>query len=67
MLQFYTTKDESGVDIAINPNSIAQIEAYLGRNDLSLVVMTNGRKFQINENCIILSKQLERLANYTGL
>lgn len=67
MLQFYTTKDESGVDIAINPNSVAQIEAYLGRNDFSLVVMNSGRKYNINENCIILSKQLERLANYSGI
>lgn len=66
MLQFYKTKDESGTDIAINANSVAQIESYLGRNDLSLVVMNNGRKYRVNENCFILSEKLEKLANYTG-
>ena len=66
MLQFYKTKDDSGTDIAINANSVAQIEAYLGRNDLSLVVMNNGRKYRVNENCFALSEKLEKLANYTG-
>lgn len=64
MLQFYKTKDHSGIDIAINPTSVAHLEQ--DKQNWCYVVMQNGRRYYINEDCIKLSDKLEMLANYKG-
>jgi uncharacterized protein YlzI (FlbEa/FlbD family) len=66
MLQFYKTTDESGLDIAINPQYVAQIESYTGSDSLSFIVMDGGKRYLVKENCIELAERLEKLANYGG-
>lgn len=66
MLQFYKTTDESGLDVAINPKYIAQIESYTGSDSLSFIVMDNGKRYLVKENCSELADRLEKLANYNG-
>jgi uncharacterized protein YlzI (FlbEa/FlbD family) len=66
MLQFYTTTDESGLDISINPIYVAQIESYTGSESLSFIVMSNGKRYLVKENCQELTERLEKLANYKG-
>jgi uncharacterized protein YlzI (FlbEa/FlbD family) len=66
MLQFYTTTDESGLDISINPIYVAQIESYTGSESLSFIVMNNGKRYLVKENCAELTTRLEKLANYKG-
>jgi uncharacterized protein YlzI (FlbEa/FlbD family) len=66
MLQFYTTTDEGGLKISINPNYVAQIESYTGSDSLSFIVMNCGKRYLVKENCIELTKKLEKLANYNG-
>lgn len=66
MLQFYKTKDESGLDISINPNYVAQIESYTGSESLSFIIMSNGKRYLINENQLSLTEKMEMLANYNG-
>jgi uncharacterized protein YlzI (FlbEa/FlbD family) len=66
MLQFYTTTDESGLDISLNPDYVAQIESYTGSESLSFIVMSNGKRYLVKENCKELTERLEKLANYKG-
>jgi uncharacterized protein YlzI (FlbEa/FlbD family) len=66
MLQFYKTTDEAGLDIAINPQYVAQIESYTGSDSLSFIVMDGGKRYLVKENCIELAERLEKLANYGG-
>ncbi len=66
MLQFYKTKDEAGLDIAINPKYVAQIESYTGSDSLSFIVMDGGKRYLVKENCVELAERLEKLANYGG-
>jgi uncharacterized protein YlzI (FlbEa/FlbD family) len=66
MLQFYKTKDEAGLDIAINPLYVAQIESYTGSDSLSFIVMNGGKRYLVKENCVELAERLEKLANYGG-
>ncbi len=66
MLQFYKTTDESGLDISINPQYVAQIESYTGSESLSFIVMDGGKRYLVKENCIELAERLEKLANYGG-
>ena len=66
MLQFYKTKDEAGLDIAINPQYVAQIESYTGSDSLSFIVMDGGKRYLVKENCVELAERLEKLANYGG-
>ena len=66
MLQFYKTTDESGLDIAINPQYVAQIESYTGSESLSFIVMDSGKRYLVKENCKDLAERLEKLANYGG-
>ena len=66
MLQFYTTTDESGLDISVNPIYVAQIESYTGSESLSFIVMSNGKRYLVKENCAELTTRLEKLANYKG-
>ena len=66
MLQFYKTTDEAGLDIAINPLYVAQIESYTGSESLSFIVMDGGKRYLVKENCIELAERLEKLANYGG-
>jgi uncharacterized protein YlzI (FlbEa/FlbD family) len=66
MLQFYKTTDESGLDIAINPQYVAQIESYTGSESLSFIVMDGGKRYLVKENCKDLAERLEKLANYGG-
>jgi uncharacterized protein YlzI (FlbEa/FlbD family) len=66
MLQFYKTTDESGLDIAINPQYVAQIESYTGSESLSFIVMDGGKRYLVKENCKELAERLEKLANYGG-
>ena len=66
MLQFYTTTDESGLDISINPKYVTQIESYTGSESLSFIVMSNGKRYLVKENCTELTNKLEKLANYKG-
>jgi uncharacterized protein YlzI (FlbEa/FlbD family) len=66
MLQFYKTKDEAGLDIAINPLYVAQIESYTGSDTLSFIIMDGGKRYLVKENCVELSERLEKLANYGG-
>jgi uncharacterized protein YlzI (FlbEa/FlbD family) len=66
MLQFYTTTDESGLDISVNPIYVAQIESYTGSESLSFIVMNNGKRYLVKENCAELTARLEKLANYKG-
>jgi hypothetical protein len=66
MLQFYKTTDEAGLDIAINPQYVAQIESYTGSESLSFIVMDGGKRYLVKENCKELAERLEKLANYGG-
>jgi len=66
MLQFYKTTDEAGLDIAINPQYVAQIESYTGSDSLSFIVMNGGKRYLVKENCVELAERLEKLANYGG-
>lgn len=66
MLQFYKTTDEAGLDIAINPQYVAQIESYTGSDSLSFIVMDGGKRYLVKENCKDLAERLEKLANYGG-
>lgn len=66
MLQFYRTKDESGLDISLNPKYVAQIESYVGSESLSFIVMENGKRYLVKENCDLLTDKFEKLANYNG-
>ena len=66
MLQFYKTTDEAGLDIAINPQYVAQIESYTGSESLSFIVMDGGKRYLVKENCKDLAERLEKLANYGG-
>ena len=66
MLQFYKTTSEAGLDIAINPLYVAQIESYTGSESLSFIVMDGGKRYLVKENCIELAERLEKLANYGG-
>jgi len=66
MLQFYKTKDEAGLDIAINPQYVAQIESYTGSETLSFIIMDGGKRYLVKENCLELAERLEKLANYGG-
>ena len=66
MLQFYKTTDEAGLDIAINPQYVAQIESYTGSESLSFIVMDGGKRYLVKENCKELAERLEKLANYVG-
>ncbi len=66
MLQFYKTTDESGLDISINPQYVAQIESYTGSESLSFIVMDGGKRYLVKENCKELAERLEKLANYGG-
>jgi len=66
MLQFYKTKDEAGLDIAINPLYVAQIESYTGSDTLSFIIMDGGKRYLVKENCVELAERLEKLANYGG-
>jgi hypothetical protein len=66
MLQFYKTTDEAGLDIAINPLYVAQIESYTGSDSLSFIVMDGGKRYLVKENCVQLAERLEKLANYGG-
>jgi uncharacterized protein YlzI (FlbEa/FlbD family) len=66
MLQFYKTTDEAGLDIAINPQYVAQIESYTGSDSLSFIVMDGGKRYLVKENCKELAERLEKLANYGG-
>jgi hypothetical protein len=66
MLQFYKTTDEAGLDIAINPQYVAQIESYTGSESLSFIVMNGGKRYLVKENCLELAERLEKLANYGG-
>jgi uncharacterized protein YlzI (FlbEa/FlbD family) len=66
MLQFYKTTDESGLEIAINPQYVAQIESYTGSDSLSFIVMDGGKRYLVKENCKDLAERLEKLANYGG-
>lgn len=66
MLQFYKTTDEAGLDIAINPQYVAQIESYTGSDSLSFIVMDGGKRYLVKENCKDLTDKLEKLANYSG-
>jgi uncharacterized protein YlzI (FlbEa/FlbD family) len=66
MLQFYKTTDEAGLDIAINPLYVAQIESYTGSDSLSFIVMNGGKRYLVKENCVELAERLEKLANYGG-
>jgi uncharacterized protein YlzI (FlbEa/FlbD family) len=66
MLQFYKTTDEAGLDIAINPLYVAQIESYTGSDSLSFIVMDSGKRYLVKENCVQLAERLEKLANYGG-
>jgi hypothetical protein len=66
MLQFYKTTDEAGLDIAINPQYVAQIESYTGSDSLSFIVMDGGKRYLVKENCVELAERLEKLANYGG-
>jgi uncharacterized protein YlzI (FlbEa/FlbD family) len=66
MLQFYKTTDESGLEIAINPQYVAQIESYTGSESLSFIVMDGGKRYLVKENCKELAERLEKLANYGG-
>ena len=66
MLQFYKTTDEAGLDIAINPLYVAQIESYTGSELLSFIVMDGGKRYLVKENCKELAERLEKLANYGG-
>ena len=67
MLQFYKTTDESGLDVAINPTYIAQIESYTGSDSLSFIVMDNGKRYLVKENCAELTEKLTMLANHIGV
>lgn len=66
MLQFYRTTDESGLEISINPNYVAQVESYTGSESLSFIIMDGGKRYLVNENCVELTEKLEKLANYNG-
>lgn len=66
MLQFYKTKDESGLDISVNPNYVAQIESYTGSDSLSFIVMDNGKRYLVKENALELTEKLTMLANHRG-
>ncbi len=66
MLQFYKTTDEAGLDISINPVYVAQIESYTGSETLSFIIMDNGKRYLVKENCKELTERLEKLANYVG-
>ena len=66
MLQFYKTTDEAGLDIAINPIYVAQIESYTGSESLSFIVMDGVKMYLVKENCKELAERLEKLANYGG-
>ena len=66
MLQFYKTTDEAGLDIAINPQYVAQIESYTGSETLSFIIMDGGKRYLVKENCLELAERLEKLANYGG-
>jgi uncharacterized protein YlzI (FlbEa/FlbD family) len=67
MLQFYKTTDESGLEIAVNPVYVAQIESYTGSESLSFIVMDGGKRYLVKENCKELAERLEKLANYGGV
>lgn len=67
MLQFYKTKDSTGLEVSINPTYVAQIESDSVNNEHSYVIMNSGRRYLIGENCITLTNTLEKLANYNGV
>jgi hypothetical protein len=67
MLQFYKTKDSTGLEVSINPTYIAQIESDSVNKNCSYVIMNSGRRYLIGENCITLTNTLEKLANYNGV
>lgn len=67
MLQFYKTKDSTGLEVSINPTYVAQIESDSVNNEYSYVIMNSGRRYLIGENCITLTNTLEKLANYNGV
>lgn len=66
MLRFYKTKEESGIDISVNPNYVTQIESYTGSETLSFIIMEGGKRYLVNENCFELTEKLEKLANRSG-
>lgn len=67
MLQFYKTKDSTGLEVSINPTYVAQIESDSVNKNCSYVIMSSGRRYLIGENCISLTNTLEKLANYNGV
>ncbi len=58
----YELSTDTSLDIAINPQYVAQIESYTGSESLSFIVMDGGKRYLVKENCKELAERLEKLA-----